>query len=372
MCTRCLFEFTKYQSQSQPGQMLAAAPGQLPKFTIEESYYRESPTEPLKLPEHDDQFDYPEGYSLAEEVKVSPDAGMICEQHNRPITQMCFCGGQQKTYLCEACLNSHIAIIGLRHEVLPASADVNRSEEISAYRHKERLLAKTKETMAKLKREKQEFDETLTGTLEYLKSLIDEIFTEIASAALTEFETFEASLHLIQSELENWHYSPQSFSKEARLFAHYFENPLDDFHFFDFGTELSSRLSISRKEGGNLRSLETLITALGTMCVCENCEELRTALDLPSAKSWICIQCHSIRILEKSCGECGCGPSITDLLVYREVEIRDNGTKWVCQNCKAINSTQTKDCAKCHREAGKQKNKLLDLLPFRSYSGVSN
>jgi len=370
MCTRCLFEFTKHQSQALPGPMPSAAPSQLPKFTVEESYSSKSPAEPVNMSRKPGKFDYPEGSSLEEEVKASPDVGIVCEQHNRPATQLCFCGGQRKTYLCEACLNSHIAVIGPRHDLLPAFADVNRPEEIYVYRHKERLLVKTKEIIAKLNQEKQEFDETLSQTLEYLKSLIDEIFTEITSAALAEFDTFEASLQLIQSELENWHYSPQSFSKETRLFAHYAEITSDDFHFFDFATDLSSRISISRKEGRDLRSLESLIAALGTMCLCDNCEELRTALGLPSARPWTCAQCHSTRKLEKSCGECGCGPSVLDLLMYREVEIRDNGTKWVCQNCKAINSTETKDCGKCQGEAGKHKSKFLGLLPFRSYRGV--
>jgi hypothetical protein len=345
--------------------LAAAAPGQLPKFTVEECYARGRLEESQIIPQEPAEPEAHDASAMADAGSSPPDSGIRCDQHNRPAIQFCFCEGALKTYLCEACLSSHIAIVG-QHDLLPASADVISPDQIRAYRHKTRLLAKTKEMRRKLINQKEEFDVCLQQTLENMKSMLDLVFTEITSAALCEFESFQAALEQIQVDLESWQLSNQSFAKDTKLFVHYFEVSTDEFNFFDLASDISSRVSMSFKEGPNLRSLESLITAKGSMCICASCEDMRTALDLPSALPWTCLQCHTLRTLEKSCGECGCGPSILDLLMYREVEISENRDMWKCQSCGEVNPINTKDCLKCKQEAGKKKRTFRSFIPFSS------
>ena len=361
MCPRCLFEFTKRQSQFQPGVRAAAAPGQLPKFTVEECYARGNLEESQEIPQEPVQPESPDASAMMGAESSLPDSGIRCDPHNRPAIQFCFCEGRMKTYLCEACLSSHVTVVG-RHDLLPASADVNSPDQIRAYGHKLRLLAKTKEMRSKLISQKEDFDACLQQTLENIKSTLELVFTEISSAALSEFESFQAALNQIQNDLESWQYSNQSFAKETRLFVHYFEVSNGDFKFFDLGMEISSRVSMKVQEGPGLRYLESLITAQGSMCICADCEDMRSALDLPSALPWTCLQCRTLRMLEKSCGSCGCGPSILDLLIYRDMELSEDRDMWKCKYCNELNSTNTKDCIKCKYEAGKKKNFISSIL----------
>ena len=344
LCPRCLFEFTKSTSQFQPSDVPHAS-NPMPKFTVEQFY-----------PPSSSYVSLPRGEEPFTQSKIR------CEAHNQPASNFLFTDNVQKMYLCESCLTPDIR---KKHDLLPISADITHSEQINAYYFKINIVDKVEKVRNQLEEQKKQFDAELQAVFEHYKSIVEVVFTEIASVADAEYAKFQTSLALVESEISAWEYTTPSFASETTLFIHYFDAPLDQFQFYDIEREVSSRVSIIPLQwNGVLRSFSSYLDTLGPMCECERCEGMRGVFDLPSARTWTCLQCKTLCVLTKGCPTCGCGPTIKQFLEYRSVELQEDGSKWVCTNCKAVNSTDTKDCAKCKYEAGKRKKGLFSLFPL--------
>ena len=380
LCSGCMFDVTLIQSQlnpvlpQSPKGMIQPVQRGLEEMKIEEggrggrggeekgAYWQQIEKQELMESLVEEGGDRGDEEPMGES---QPEYTILCQTHNQPAQTFCFCSGRSKAYLCPDCVAPHYSLPNVQHQSFPLSADplITSPADIPLYQEKQYLLARVEKLKTSLKQQKQSFDEVLKLTLEAVKNMLDVKFTEIASEVDSMTEKYENALELAVFELKKRENSQYFFSKTTELFIHQREIPVDQFVFFNFTEEYYKHISFTTNDPpATDRSFEQLLTTMGEMCVCQSCEQARTMLGLPRATPWKCLNCGKVRKLEKACMECGCGQTWVDYLGYKEVEVVENNTKWVCRKCKHKNEIEERKCTSCGREAGKSKKSLLSSM----------